>query len=798
MKKINIGENSKVSIEWKVLPFNYSREEENNIAVRFANKYGISKDNVKVEPNFIVLNEKGEKTAITNETIKNIQDPKFQQELFKKYIKEKNIEGANIAEIINIDNQINSLIDYTLYDKQRRYEIKWIKWSNFMSYGPNNYFDFTKLNGLVLLNGVPQNQTGKSTFCNDLIKFLLFGKVSSRNNDWTLSEVFNYYLPEATEVYVEGCLCIEGDDYIIKRVVTRPELKRRSEKSKVQQKVYYYKLVNNEKVELTDIDSQEGENAKKTNQIIKESIGNDKDFDLVICANADNLKSLISLKDTERGRLLSRWIGLLPIEEKDKISREKYNKEVLPNLILNHYNKEQLIVDNVNLNNINEDNKNKLSLLLKNKDDTIQKIEAFEKEKETLFSNKKNIDKSLLAIDVQTIETALKDIEEKGKRKKAEKQINEETLSKLKDITFSEAEYKKNLSKDKNLEINLNSKREECKRLKGEISSLEKSEFCPTCGAKLKNVDNSKAIKEKKELYTQAVNDGIKINDELKNIKKIIEDLEKKREKYNEKVKLELIIDTNTADIENLKNKYRDNLNKLKSLNDNKEAIEINNKIDLQLNIINNNLKTENQYKDSLVQKIEQTKKDIESNNDLIKKNTELINRIANEEELVKNWKLYLELIGKNGISKMVLRNTLPLINGELKRLLNDVCDFEVNIDIDSHNDVSFSLIRNGVVSPLGCGSGFEQTCAGLALRIVLGNISILPRPSFILFDEILGGVSEENYDKVKLLYDRIVKDYSFIFQITHLKSIIDWHDKIINISKTENISTISIDLNKK
>ena len=48
--------------------------------------------------------------------------------------------------------------------------------------------------------------------------------------------------------------------------------------------------------------------------------------------------------------------------------------------------------------------------------------------------------------------------------------------------------------------------------------------------------------------------------------------------------------------------------------------------------------------------------------------------------QAMKHWKIYLALVGKNGISKMVLRETLPLINGELRRLLTDVCDFDVEV----------------------------------------------------------------------------------------------------------------------
>ena len=62
------------------------------------------------------------------------------------------------------------------------------------------------------------------------------------------------------------------------------------------------------------------------------------------------------------------------------------------------------------------------------------------------------------------------------------------------------------------------------------------------------------------------------------------------------------------------------------------------------------------------------------------------IERIEKEEVIDRHWRIYLDIIGKNGISKLVLRKALPLVNGELKRILNGVCDFDVEVKIDSDN----------------------------------------------------------------------------------------------------------------
>jgi hypothetical protein len=86
----------------------------------------------------------------------------------------------------------------------------------------------------------------------------------------------------------------------------------------------------------------------------------------------------------------------------------------------------------------------------------------------------------------------------------------------------------------------------------------------------------------------------------------------------------------------------------------------------------------------------------------------------------------------------------------------------------------------------------FQRTQASLALRVVLGRLSKLSKPPFILLDEILGTVAKENYDDMKKLYDKITEYYDFILHITHIDSIMDWHNGgIITIIKENNISRI-------
>ena len=791
-KKIDIGQSSKVEIQWNVKPIDYSVEKADEIRSKMANKYGIPKRNIHINPNFIKKNANGETEVATSDISKNIQDPKFQQELFKKFLEENNITDYNFDAILNIDNMINSIIDYSVYDKYRRYRIEWVRWSNFLSYGENNFIDFNDLNGLVLLKSEPANQGGKTNFACDLIKFLLFGSGDVGKSD-VLKNVFNKHLPDVTEVKVEGGLEIEGEHYVIRRTVTRPQRKKRTEKSTIIQKVEYFRVVDGTEVALENIDNLEAESNTKTNQAIKEAIGDKNDFNLVVLANSDNLKALISMKDKERGQLLTRWIGLAPLEKKFQEANDKWLHEVKPALLTVNYNKEDLRNYVATAKKDIDTLTSQIQTLESKLVESTNKIALYNKDKEELFGLKQFVDTSLTNVDIVTLTEKQRRVMEEGIKYKqlvanVDKEINE-----IGEVSFSNEEYESLNNSKIAITNSITSIKTEMKLLSIEIEKHANAEYCPTCKRKLDNIDNSQIIAELKGKYDTLYTKGIEENEKLKIIENQLNVLRENKLKFD--AKNAKLIKKSTLEVELVKKReeYRDVTTTINTLNQNKEAIEHNNKIDTKINVLNENIRTEEQIKYRLITEIEVYKNEINVLTKQISERELIISKLIEEEVIIKAWEYYLLMVGKNGISKMVLRQTLPIINAELNNLLYDVCDFNVLVDIDDTNHINFSIIADGVKSNLLSGSGFEQTVSALALRAVLGNISTLPRPSFMLLDEVLGGVARENYDNVKKLYDKILKDYSFIFQITHLDDIADWHNTTVVVKKENRISNISV-----
>lgn len=791
-KKINIGQKAKVIVTLNSKT-NITDEEENSIISLFAKKYGIPEKNITVDVN--ILNEDGtvSEEGLNTNNVKSVHDPVFQQMLFKQYADEYQIELTEdeFNELIKIDSRINAQIDYDAYEKGKKYVVKWIDWDNFLSYGKGNHFDFTTLHGLVLLNGEPANKSGKSTFAYDLLHFLLFGKTESGKSD-DLGGLFNNYLPNETQLKVEGCICIDGVDYIIKRTLTRAA-KTKKEVRTASQKVEYYRILQNgEREELVDYENLQDESSVKTNKIIKESIGDEKDFDLIISANMKDLDELISLKKDARGKLLSRWIGLSILEDKDEIARKIWNKEITVGRFCDIYNRESLKAD---IETLEKENKELVKLINTNKKritDSEKSINDQTKLKEEKLKGKRTVDEKLLEVgDVTTLEAKKEQIVADGKKKATELEQLKKDLKAYGEIVVNEDEYKKLQEEKEQIIEKQATLRSQYESLKKNNEDLASAEFCPLCKRKFDNIDNSGLIKENEAKMQKCINEGKALKERKEEIIPLMEKIEKERERLKEKNKLELRIAALNTQIISMRSDYENIKALIKQLNDNKEAIKINNAIDAEVLAINESIKIQEDIKLTASNENVGYIADGKHNKETIGEKKGIIEKIEEEQKIEKIWKVYLKMIGKDGISKIVLKNTLPIINNEINRLLNGATDFNVEVSMNTKNDVDFWLIRDGVKTRLSGSSGLERTQAALALRVVLGNMSRLCKPDFVLLDEVLGGVAKENYDDMKRLYDKIVKNFRFILHICHLPEWVDYHDSIVTVQKINNISSI-------
>jgi DNA repair exonuclease SbcCD ATPase subunit len=781
LNKTLVSPYSKIKVYWDDRPENYSKEGLTKVRNYFANKYGVQKNNINVVYRPVKFNAKGDAIEITGAGIENIMDISYQRALMKEVIT-RDGKIVDFDRIIALDDKVNGELNVDLTASQHRtWSIKWLMIDNFLSFGDQNYIPFNKLKGLTVVNSVPANQGGKTTFTIDAIKFLLHGTTTKTN---TNEQIFNTYSVK-NELIVRGMIDIEGEETIIER-----KMRRSAKKGggwTVTNKVNYYKILpDGEEEELND------EDAKKTTLSLKETIGSEKDFELLVLATEKNLDDLIGLTTTESGKVLTRLIGLEILELKEAAARTMYNEFAkkkksneydvitLGNDIIEHETK---ITEGTELHGI-------LTTKLEDAKLEIIKLNA---DNDRLINSKEKIDVTISALNPSKLQEEIDALSLTGKALKTKVANLTTQITNMGTIVFDEDKHHE---LTKNLSTNTSAKavkEAEVVRLKKVIADLVAGGICQSCNRKLDDVDNSAHINGHSVTINNLVAEIAKIIIVMGKITTELNDLNTTKTLIDTKNKLELDKDRAEVEIGGLRNQVVAKMNDLKKYNLNLEAIELNKKVDIAVSKVKTDLAVEEHTKEDTITKIERVSTDVKANQDAIVTKTKLIETIKKEEEIDRIFKIYIDLVGKKGISKLVLRSVLPIINSEVQRLLEDVCDFEIEIFMNDKNDVEFLMNKDDIPKLLKSGSGFEKTAASLALRGVLGKISTLPMPNFITFDEVLGKVADENIEKLKPLFDKIKDMYEIVFFITHNPLLKDWGDNVVTVVKLDNISKLNL-----
>jgi len=777
--KIKISPYSKIKVEWLDQPHNYSKESKNRVRNHFAKKYGVNANSVNVIYHPVRFNEKGDAVEVTGASIENIMDVNYQRALMKEIITRDN-KVVDFDKILALDAKVNSVIDVDLTIPQHKnWSIKWVMIDNFLSFGAENYVPFSKLKGLTVVNSIPSNMGGKTTLIIDSIKFLLHGTTTKTDKN---EQIFNLYSGK-DELVVRGMLEIDNEEVIIERKMKRSG-KKTGEWTVTNKVNLYILLPDGEEKMLNE------EDAKKTTKKLKESIGSEKDFELLALATEKNLDDLIGLTTTESGKVLTRLIGLEILELKEAAVRKMYNEFngkkksneydiiTLGNHIIEHEEK------------VREGEELDVSLN-KKLVDVKSNIINLNIEKDKLLNSKEKIDVTIIELNPSKLSGDIEILKNSGVALKDKLSNIKIRINDIGIISFDEDkhhELTKSLSKNTS---DLAVKKSEVNRLKSVIDELIAGGICKSCNRKLDNIDNTEHIKTHQLQIIGLGKEIEKISNLILKINGEIEGMSEIKRRIDEKNRLELDSDRVEVEMGSLRNQMVSKMNDLKKYNLNLEAIELNKKIDIQISLIKTNLQVEEFSKDETITRIERIVNDIKNNKVNIETKKKITETIKKEEEYEKIFKIYIDLVGKKGISKLVLRSVLPIINSEVQRLLEDVCDFEIEIFMDDKNDVQFLMIKDGLSKLLKSGSGFEKTASSIALRTVLGKMSTLPMPNFISFDEVLGKVAPDNIDKLKPLFDKVKDMYDIVFLITHNDSVRDWGENIVTVIKENNLSRI-------
>ena len=765
-------ENPVIQVVWEDNNENFTQDKIKSVKHYFQKKYNTT--NVNVITKAKIEKEEGEQTV---DVSVNIMDTNYQVELLRQFLTSKNYE-KHLDAILNHNKMVENKMQETETETAvfKKWFIKNIEFSNFLSYGENQKVDFEKTNGLTVIESNPPNFGGKTVLSVDLLLFLFFNETTKTTK---AEEIFNRFT-DKDKVTVKGEIVIDGEEYIIVRNIER-KMSKKGEWNVKTELDFFKKLSDGTLQNFT------GEQRRETEKFIKESIGTKEDFLMTILTTATNLEELIDSKPTARGQVLSRFMGLDFLRRKEEVAKSIYS-DFSKSMLSNIYNTEQLKTDN-------ENSETKITELKSN-------IHTYKTELKTIEENvvkgkdyrDEMISKKHTDIDVEL--SRLNPSQVKQDIEGHEYQI-EQTKLKLNELKVVEpTEFYKETEHDKTKEeysklnkelIQIETKIEEVEKLK---SSVEGGIKCEHCGIDLMNAAITQQKISELDGYIMQKDNVWTTMQVLSSIEQTFVRLKKEFDEYE---KNKLIKEKHEATIENYQLKIESLQTKLTEYDKMLDKIKANEHIESMLIKANLRLEELDRQKTQKQNQINGDEYSIKTLEEKIKTNLNNIIKITEEEEKERIYKIYLEAYGKNGISKIIMKTMIPLINSELQRLMEESAYFKLQIQINDKNEVEFTMIDNGtgIEKLMSSGSGYERTIASLALRSVLSKICSLPRPNIIVFDEVFGKISNENLDMVHNFFTAIKDFFPTILIISHSTIVNTWGDNTIRIVKEDNISKV-------
>jgi DNA repair exonuclease SbcCD ATPase subunit len=765
-------ENPTIQVVWEDLQENFTQDKIKSVKHYFQKKYNTTNVNVLTKVKNVETD-----TMQSIDVSVNVTDVNYQLDLLKKFLESKGYTNYT-EDILGINRMVENRMkeDETETTQFKKWYIRNIEFSNFLSYGENQRMDFDKCNGVVVVESDPPNFGGKTVLSVDLLLFLFFNETTKTTK---AEEIFNRFT-DKDSVVVKGEVTIDGEDYIILRKIER-KLSKKGEWNVKTELDFFKKMTDGSLLNFT------GEQRRETEAFIKNSIGTKEDFLMTILTTATNLEELLESKPTARGQVLSRFMGLEFLKRKEEVGKEIYsefNKSKMSNI----YNSEELKGDNESLTTkIGElnDQIDSIKLELNDIDDKI--VKGKEYRDDMLKKKHGDIDKEISLMNpVKTQE----EIDGFGR----EKTTFQQNLGELKVVEPKKFYHEDDHDKIKEeyndvfkSKIELETQIREIEKLKSSVSDGIK---CEHCGIELMNasitqqkiaeLDGYIIHKDQKEGLMQVLTGK---EQAFVQLKKDFDEYEKNKlikEKY------ELSIESCDLKIGVLKGK-------LDRWGDVQDKIKENTQIDSMLIKADLRLDELDHLKRQKNANITNNEYQIKTCNEKIENNEKLIVKIKEEEEKERIYKIYMEAFGKNGLSKIIMKTMMPLINSELQRLMEDSCYFKLVININDKNDVEFLMIDNstGIEKLMVSGSGYERTIASLALRSVLSKVCTLPKPNIVVFDEVFGKISNDNLEMVSEFFQKIKEYFDKVFLISHNPMISQWSDTIVKIKKENNISKV-------
>ena len=752
-----------------------------------------------------VVGKRNSDDAISTVFKDDLRSVEVQEGLIQDYLKDYELEEEMLQQIFALNQKYNKLVtEEEEVSRNVHWSVKNLEWDNLFNYGEGNSIDFNNLEGIVGIFG--KNFSGKSSIVDSFL-YTLFNTTSK-------NERKNLNVINQNKDNGKGSVAIDigTDTYHVERTSEKYEKKLKGTiTTEAKTNIEFYK-VDNLTGEETPLN---GDTRAQTDKNIRSVFGSIDDFLLTSMGSQIDSLAYINEGSTKRKEILAKFLDLEVFEKKFKKAKDdaadlrvaikkmkdrEFGTELKDKRKELAINEAKIDVQKRETEQIKEQTQEfyesvtaletKISSI---PDEIIEIQEVLDeiKENKQELQSISNKEKDYMDEIAEKLEFVKKfeafqnvfNIDEALKNKQLGEDLSSEIDSLMRDVEVLELKFN-NQSKKASLlnEVPCGPKFSSCKFIKDAYDASSK-------------VENTKvALKELRMSKEQKQADLIDLDHEKNNerIEKFTRAKEKKN-KYEKQVKdIKLDIERNKIRSLQINNNLNDLIEKREKYEENKEAIE-----NLQL----------------LIKEKKKLEKIIDTNNKAVEKSAEglleLYKRNGSLEQQYKQiefeqkeyetlntsfstYDLYMKCMHSNGIAYALIKQSLPILNQEIQKILSNVVDFEVMFDNEDNKlDI---LIKHPKYDsrPIEMGSGAEKTIAAMAIRLALLNVSTLPVGDIMILDEPGTALDEENMEGFIRILDIIKNEFKTIFLISHLEVLKDVVDKQIIINKEDGYAKVN------
>ncbi len=732
--------------------------------------------------------------------IGDVNDTDYQYELIEDYLKRNHaITDETLVKIKKLNEEINNELPPARVKRNINWKLKHFEFSNMFCYGENNYVDFTQLDGIVGM--FAPNASGKSTLL-DALSFCLFD-ITSRTT--RAASVLNN---RKNNFYCKVNFEVGGLDYFIERKASK-----RARDGHVKVNVNFWMI--DDKGQTISLN---GDQRRTTNYNINQVVGTYEDFILSTLSTQNNFTVFIDKTQKERKELLSTFMGTdifdsLYQSANDKISetqtllRDFSKVDYSKNLAELQKQTTLLQVKQTDLlskkeKQVEKQNKLnnkiiKLTKKLKVVDDNIQDIDKLEKDLISQSSDFKevikDIDKTLS--EFNDISNLLDEIETNITQYESDN-INEQ-YSEFQTLQQSRDEFQIEIDK---LKVEVRNKLDKTEKLKG-VTWDEDCEHCMSNPLTIDARETEKNLEKDKELAAAYLEKKNKMDKEIEALNPIIEQKEKYDEYKSSLVEAEFRereLKTNLQYFKERKKNISSSIETIeqdiKQYNEQKSNIKYNKKIKEDIQVVQNDLDDVEDVIVNLTSDITEVHADIKVGDSEMKNINNKIKEIEELENKNQAYRYYLDAVRRDSVPYELLEKAIPTIEGEINNILGQLVDFQMSLEMDGKN-INSNIVYDDVNQwPLELSSGMERFISSLAMRVGLINVSNLPRSNFLAIDEGWGTMDSDNINSVYNLFQYLKTQFQFALIVSHVDSMRDAVDTLLEITKDTEYSKIKFD----